>query len=90
MPGLKSASLGYTLKVTIQLPQLTMIVSSQNHTQRQEESRRASPGAYVSFYQGDKFIEAPSIYLGPIGQKWSTCSPLNQSLERGLGLPLWV
>lgn len=67
-----------------------MILSSQNHTQKQEERRRASPGAYVSFYQGDTFTEAPSIYLSPNGQKWSTCSLLNQLLEGELGLPLWV
>lgn len=75
MPGLKSASLGYALKVTIQLPQLTVIMPSQNHTQRQEESGRASPGTYVCLYQGHKFTEAPSIYLGLIGWKWSMCSP---------------
>lgn len=65
-------------------------MSSQSHTQRQEENRRASPGTYVSFYQGDKFTEAPSIYLGHVGEKWFIRSPLIQSLERELGLPFGV
>lgn len=61
-------------------------MSSPNHIQSQEESRRASPWANVSFYQGDTFTKVPSIYLGPIGQKLFIPSPFNQSPERE-GLP---
>lgn len=60
-------------------------MSSQNHVQRREEDR----GLLLS-NQGDKFTGVPRVYLGFIGQKWFPCFPLNQSPERGVGLPFLV
>lgn len=86
-PRLKSASLGDPLKIAVLLSQLRIIMSSQNHVQRQEEDRGLLLG---HFHQGNKFTEAPSVYLGHTGQRWFTCSPVNQPLERGVELTFLV